>query len=68
MARIDNPDKVKNAINAAQREQARLAKICNDQANQIRALKMPKPAPGWSGENAGEMLTAIRRRMAMATN
>ena len=68
MARIDNPDKVKNAINAAQREQARLAKICNDQADEIRALKMPKPAPGWSGGSAGEMLTAIRRKVATSTN
>lgn len=68
MARIDNPDKVKNAINAAQREQARLAKICNDQADEIRALKMPKPAPGWSGGSAGEMLTATRRKVATSTN
>lgn len=39
MARIEDPDKVKNAINAAQREHARVARICNAQAEEIRALK-----------------------------
>ncbi|MGN7496420.1 adenylosuccinate synthase [Pseudomonas lactis] len=68
MAKIDNPDKVKNAINSAKREQARLAKICNDQAEEIRTLKMPKPTPGWGSASAGEMLTAIRRKVAPPTS
>ncbi|RXU01347.1 hypothetical protein B1F69_04440 [Pseudomonas syringae] len=42
MARIDNPDKVKNSINAALREQTRLVSICNAQADQIRALKIQR--------------------------
>lgn len=40
LARIENPDAVKNSINTAVREQARLAKQCNDQADKIRALEM----------------------------
>lgn len=50
MGRIDNPDNVKKTINDANRERARLVKICNAQADEIRALKMPKPAPTWSDE------------------
>lgn len=42
MARIDDPDKAKSAINAAQREQARLVRVCNLQAEEIRVLKTPK--------------------------
>ncbi len=68
MARIDEPDKVKNAINAAQREQARLAKLCNQQADEIRALKMPKPAIGWESGSASDMPTVIRRKVATTSN
>lgn len=50
MARIDNPDKVKKSINDAVRERNRLVKICNAQADEIRALRMPKPAQGWGDE------------------
>lgn len=50
MARIDDPDKVKNSINAAQREQARLVAICNAQADEIRALKMQRSGIDLSGE------------------
>ncbi|MDH4602478.1 MULTISPECIES: adenylosuccinate synthase [Pseudomonas syringae group] len=50
MARIDNPDKVKNSINAALREQARLAHICNIQADEIRSLKIRRSTDGFSGE------------------
>ena len=50
MARIDDPDKVKNSINAAQREQARLVTICNAQADEIRALKMQRSGIDLSGE------------------
>lgn len=50
MARIDDPDKVKNSINAAQREQARLITICNAQADEIRALQMQRSGIDLSGE------------------
>lgn len=35
---------MKNAINAAQREQARLAKICNNQAEVVRLHDEPQVA------------------------
>ncbi len=50
MARINDPDKVKNSLNAAQREQARLVNICNAQAEEIRALEMQRSTPGFSDE------------------
>jgi hypothetical protein len=43
MARIDDPDKVKRTINQAIREKERLVKLCNAQADEIRALKAPLP-------------------------
>lgn len=63
MARIDDPDKVKNSINAAVREQARLAKMCNQQAEEIRTLKMA--ASRFRGDigAAGEIPNAIPRRV-----
>ncbi|NVL49910.1 adenylosuccinate synthase [Pseudomonas syringae pv. actinidiae] len=50
MARIDNPDKVKNTLNEAARENARLVKICNAQAEEIHNLRWPKPATPWTAE------------------
>lgn len=64
MAKIEDPDRVKSAINAAQREQARLVRICNAQASEIQALKMPKNTSGWG--NAGHELKAIPRKVAKA--
>ena len=66
MARIDNPDKVKNTINAALREQARLANICNDQTEEIRALKMAKAATILSDAGAGPIPKATPRRVTPA--
>lgn len=63
MARIDDPDKVKNSINAAQREQARLAKICNQQAEEIRTLRMTKSQAGWETSVSGELPKAIPRKV-----
>ena len=63
MARIDDPDKVKNSINAAQREQARLVTICNAQADEIRALKIQRSGIDLSGE----LPKATPRRVRAAT-
>lgn len=63
MARIDNPDKVKNAINTALREQARLAKICNAQNEEIKALRMQRSKIDLSGE----VPKATPRRVTPAT-
>ncbi|MDD2137322.1 hypothetical protein NP537_24040 [Pseudomonas kurunegalensis] len=38
MVRIDNPDKVKSAINTAPHEKAKLVNNYNAQADEIRAL------------------------------
>jgi hypothetical protein len=63
VARIDDPDKVKNSINAAQREQARLAKICNQQAAEIRTLRMGKSQVGCGTSIAGEVPKATPRKV-----
>lgn len=39
MARIDDPDKIKATLNTAQREQARLAQVCESQSQELRRLR-----------------------------
>ncbi|MGO4801166.1 adenylosuccinate synthase [Pseudomonas sp. W22_MBD1_FP4] len=62
MAKIDHPDKVKGTINAAQREQARLVRICNAQSDEIKKLKTPNTSAGWLDGSAGKTLVATPRR------
>lgn len=62
MARIDDPDKIKNAINKAQREHARLARICNIQADRIRVLER-QPSHSQGTDDIGLALKAIRRKI-----
>lgn len=59
MARIHDPDKMKNALNTAVREQARLTRICNAQTAEIQALRNP-PA---SNTSAGEFQVATPRKL-----
>lgn len=61
MARIDDPDKVKNSINTAQREQARLVRICNAQADEILKLKTRNLPANWRDNDPGQTLTATPR-------
>lgn len=58
MARIDDPDKVKRTLNKAIREKERLAKLCDSQADEIRALKAPHTC------NIEDLQVAIRRRVS----
>ncbi|MGE8063867.1 adenylosuccinate synthase [Pseudomonas sp. NPDC089569] len=67
MARIDDPDKVKNSINTALREQARLAKICNQQADEIRSLRMTKSQAAWGNIQPGELPKATPRKVRVPT-
>lgn len=67
VARIDDPDKVKNSINAAQREQARLAKICNQQAAEIRTLRMANSQVGCGTSITGEVPKATPRKARVPT-
>jgi len=59
MARIDDPDKVKRSINQAIREKERLVKLCNAQADEIRALK----APPSNNATIEELQVAIRSKV-----
>lgn len=64
MARIDDPDKVKRTINQAIREKERLVKLCNAQADEIRALK----APPSSSANIEELQVAIRSKVRSSSD
>ena len=67
MARIDDPDKVKNSINTALREQSRLANICNQQAEEIRSLRMARSQAGSGAIVAGELPNAIPSKVRAPT-
>lgn len=67
MARISDPDKMKNAINAAQREQARLVRICNQQAERIRTLERPRLSVQVDASQLGEIPQVIHRKVRDTT-
>lgn len=62
MARIDDPDKVKNTINAALREQKRLAETVATQDEKIRKLQAAQVTQSLGPEGTTELLVAIRRK------
>ncbi|EKF7417516.1 TPA: hypothetical protein MXR76_002063 [Pseudomonas aeruginosa] len=64
MARIDDPDKVKRTINQAIREKERLVKLCNAQADEIRALK----APPSTSANIEELQVTIRSKVRSSSD
>lgn len=66
MGRIDDPDQVKKTLNKSIKEQARLTRICNDQAEEIRRLQAERCAASW-GADLDNIPAATPRKVATSS-